>query len=172
MRRTTRLFGGFAALALAGGACEVSGSAKTGQPNDYGPPPEVTLEPGETGPALAALAPSRRKRGSAPWAGCPGDCAADLIDDACTACAKASCCAQYVACFSDPTSACTCWVSCKARGFNDAQCADPALCGPLDSASLATATCLNGNCPSECGLTSSGAADGGTSRNCSDGTCY
>jgi len=92
----------------------------------------------------------------------PGDCTVDpATDNACTGCAKTSCCSQYLACFGDSSNNCTCWIGCKAQGFDDAQCAQPSVCGPLDSVSSAAAACLNGNCGTECGLMSTGTGGSG-----------
>jgi hypothetical protein len=90
-------------------------------------------------------------------------CVADPADDACVACAKASCCAEYQACAGD--AACVCWVGCKYTGNTDAACALPANCGPLDVTSSAAAACLDANCPAQCGTmaTMSGACTCGTS---------
>jgi hypothetical protein len=70
-------------------------------------------------------------------------------DNACVACAKASCCGDYQACLGD--TACLCWVSCKAGGGTDTTCAAPAACGALNAVSSSAAACLDAHCASECG---------------------
>jgi hypothetical protein len=87
-------------------------------------------------------------------------CAASDGDNACVACAKASCCSDYQACANDVN--CLCWVSCKAAGGTDTSCAVASQCGTLDAVSSSTAACLNANCAAECGTMTTGAANGCT----------
>jgi hypothetical protein len=70
-------------------------------------------------------------------------------DDTCLACVKAACCDSYQGCSND--LGCLCWVSCKFGGNTDATCAEPTVCGALDPVASAAVSCLNANCPAECG---------------------
>jgi hypothetical protein len=81
-------------------------------------------------------------------------------DNACVACAKASCCSDYQACSNDAN--CLCWVSCKAGGGTDTSCASSSQCGTLDAVSSSAAACLDANCAAECGTMTTGAAGGCT----------
>jgi hypothetical protein len=76
-------------------------------------------------------------------------CEPSADDDACVACAKASCCGEYQGCTNDPN--CLCWVGCEYAGNAVDVCAQPVNCGPLSPTSSAAAACLTAGCPAECG---------------------
>jgi hypothetical protein len=69
-------------------------------------------------------------------------------DDACHACAKASCCSEYSACVGDAN--CACLVDCLSNGKAASVCTRPENCGPVDGAFAATAACLDSACQAPC----------------------
>jgi hypothetical protein len=79
--------------------------------------------------------------GAAGAGGAPAVCAPDGADDVCTACLKAQCCDQLVACEGDLT--CECWADCIPTG------ADCTHCGKPFGPSGALLLCVT-NCDVEC----------------------
>jgi len=69
-------------------------------------------------------------------------------DDACQACAKASCCSDYQACAEDLN--CSCLVGYLYNGGTADACASADACGSPSSVSISTAACLNGSCSGQC----------------------
>src|SRR5262249_17871444 len=69
-------------------------------------------------------------------------------DDVCTACAKASCCAQYQACAADTN--CVCVAVCLYQGTPAATCTSMDSCGAPSAVTLAAGACIDASCPSTC----------------------
>ena len=85
-------------------------------------------------------------------------CVTTASDDACTVCVKGACCSDYQSCLND--AGCLCWVTCKAAGYSDTTCEQPAYCGPLDAVSSSAAACLDANCGAQCGTMIAGSGSG------------
>jgi hypothetical protein len=75
-------------------------------------------------------------------------CDVTETDDACTSCAKSSCCGQYQACFQDAN--CACLVGCLYQGGTTAACTAADSCGAASSVSVSTAACLATSCAAQC----------------------
>lgn len=69
-------------------------------------------------------------------------------DDACHACAKASCCSEYDACVGNAN--CACLIDCLFDGRAPSVCTLPENCGPVDDTFAATAVCLDSACRAPC----------------------
>lgn len=79
-----------------------------------------------------------------------GECAPDPNDDACTACTKANCCDQAMACLADTN--CACYVDCTQNGGDLAMCFQ--MCGAPGQVTQDFGMCVQGNgpCAGDCSM--------------------
>ncbi len=78
-------------------------------------------------------------------------CMPDPNDDACTSCAKGSCCDQATACGADP--GCACVFGCIGMGGDPQTCLTECMVDPFTNPVLLAAyMCVMANCGGDCGL--------------------
>jgi hypothetical protein len=80
--------------------------------------------------------------------GTPTACAPADDDDACTACAKASCCTTSLSCFASVS--CNCNVACNTLGSETCPASLRESCGAEDDTYDAEVSCLVEHCHEEC----------------------